>query len=67
MSEPAARALAHVRGLGAAGELPVPRARITVSFHPDRLLADGRSVAAVRQLLFGAAGRGEPAGHVQPR
>jgi hypothetical protein len=34
-----------VRGLGAAGDLPVPGARITVSFHPDRLLADGRSVA----------------------
>jgi hypothetical protein len=45
VSEPAARALAHVRGLGAAGDLPVPDARITVNFHPDRLLADGRSVA----------------------
>jgi hypothetical protein len=45
VSSPADRALAHVRGLGAAGELPVPGARITVSFHPDRLLADGRSVA----------------------
>ncbi|MEV4640164.1 DUF3626 domain-containing protein [Actinoplanes sp. NPDC049548] len=42
---PAARALAHVRALGAAGELPVPEARITVSFHPDRLLGDGRTVA----------------------
>lgn len=42
---PPARALAHVRGLGAAGELPVPGARITVNFHPDRLLADGRTVA----------------------
>jgi len=45
VSEPAARALAYVRGLGAAGDLPLPAARITVNFHPDRLLADGRSVA----------------------
>jgi hypothetical protein len=45
VTDPAARALAHVRGLGAAGDLPVPGARITVSFHPDRLLADGRTVA----------------------
>ena len=45
MSPPADRALAHVRGLGTAGALPVPDARITVSFHPDRLLPDGRSVA----------------------
>jgi hypothetical protein len=45
VSTPAARALAHVRGLGAAGDLPLPGARITVNFHPDRLLADGRSVA----------------------
>jgi len=45
VSGPAARALAHVRALGTAGELSVPGARITVSFHPDRPLADGRSVA----------------------
>jgi hypothetical protein len=45
VSDPAARALAYVRGLGAAGNLPVPGARITIGFHPDRLLADGRTVA----------------------
>jgi len=39
------RALAHVRARGAAGALSVPDARITISFHPDRLLPDGRSVA----------------------
>lgn len=37
------RALAHVRALGTPGE--VPPAPITVSFHPDRLLADGATVA----------------------
>ncbi|GLY95101.1 DUF3626 domain-containing protein [Actinoplanes sp. NBRC 103695] len=37
------RALAHVRALGTPGE--VPPASITVSFHPDRLLADGLTVA----------------------
>ncbi|GAA3352049.1 DUF3626 domain-containing protein [Amorphoplanes nipponensis] len=45
MSDPAQRAVAHVRGLGAPGALTVPGARITVHFHPDRPLADGRSVA----------------------
>ncbi|GAA0496946.1 hypothetical protein Ade02nite_54960 [Paractinoplanes deccanensis] len=44
MSSPAERALAHVRALYPAAR-PVPPAPITVSFHPDRLLADGRSVA----------------------
>ncbi|AGZ42535.1 DUF3626 domain-containing protein [Actinoplanes friuliensis] len=44
MTDPVARALAHVRGLGAAGAPAVP-ARITVSFHPDRRLRDGRTVA----------------------
>ncbi|MEU4564792.1 DUF3626 domain-containing protein [Actinoplanes sp. NPDC023936] len=43
MSTPALRALAHVRSLGAPGR--VPDAAITVNFHPDRLLADGRTVA----------------------
>ena len=47
MSSPAERALAHVRGLHAE---PGPdglfdRTPITVAFHPDRLLADGRTVA----------------------
>lgn len=45
MSGRADRALAHVRARGAAGALSVPDARITISFHPDRLLPDGRSVA----------------------
>ncbi|MEV4705160.1 DUF3626 domain-containing protein [Actinoplanes sp. NPDC049316] len=45
MNPQAARALAHVRALGAAGRVPVPGARITVNFHPDRLLRDGRTVA----------------------
>jgi hypothetical protein len=44
MTDPAARALAHVRGLGAAGA-PPGNARITVNFHPDRRLRDGRTVA----------------------
>jgi hypothetical protein len=47
VSSAAARALAHVRGLfpapGPAGLFH--RAVITVNFHPDRLLADGRTVA----------------------
>jgi hypothetical protein len=46
---PGARALAHVRRLAAAGVDPPPglldRMSITVSFHPDRVLADGRTVA----------------------
>jgi hypothetical protein len=43
---PAARALAHVRSLSTAAGPPglFDRARITVNFHPDRLLADGRTV-----------------------
>ena len=47
MTSPAARALDHVRSLGTAGEVPacVPAASVTVSFHPDRLLADGTTVA----------------------
>ena len=48
MTSPAERALAHVRGSPGADEVAgssVRRASITVSFHPDRLLADGRSVA----------------------
>lgn len=48
MTSPAERALAHVRGLAGVDESPIPavrRAPITVSFHPDRLLADGRTVA----------------------
>ena len=44
MSSAAARALAHVRSLGVPGDVP-PGVSITVSFHPDRLLADGRTVA----------------------
>jgi hypothetical protein len=44
VTAPAARALAHVRARSAPG--PAPTAPITVSFHPDRLLTDGRSVAA---------------------
>jgi hypothetical protein len=41
------RALAHVRALGVAGDVPpvVAAASVTVSFHPDRLLADGSTVA----------------------
>ncbi|MFI5930559.1 DUF3626 domain-containing protein [Actinoplanes sp. NPDC051494] len=42
---PAEQAVAHVRALGAEGVLPVPDARITVNFHPDRLLGDGATVA----------------------
>ena len=57
MTEPAARALAHVRALGAAGDLPLPDARITVNFHPDRLLADGRTVA--EHLVTGGAYRSQ--------
>ncbi|MEU4238355.1 DUF3626 domain-containing protein [Actinoplanes sp. NPDC026619] len=45
MTSPADRALAHVRGLFPAPG-PFGRAPITVSFHPDRLLADGSTVAA---------------------
>jgi hypothetical protein len=47
MTTPAARALAHVRSLSSAAGPPglFDRARITVNFHPDRLLADGRTVA----------------------
>ena len=48
MSSAADRAVAHVRGRAAAAPGPAglfDTARITVSFHPDRLLADGRSVA----------------------
>jgi hypothetical protein len=45
----AQRALAHVRALAAPGIAPPPgllqRSPITVSFHPDRLLPDGRTVA----------------------
>ena len=48
MSAASERALAYVRGL-AAGAPPGPEftagAAITVNFHPDRLLADGRTVA----------------------
>ncbi len=40
---PADRALAHVRAAGAPGA--VPDAPVTVNFHPDRLVADGRTVA----------------------
>jgi hypothetical protein len=46
---PARRAIAHVRNLASPGVTPPPglleRAAITVNFHPDRLLADGRTVA----------------------
>jgi hypothetical protein len=41
MTEAYERAVAHVRSLGAAGLIDAP---ITVSFHPDRRLADGRTV-----------------------
>ncbi|MET0424361.1 MAG: DUF3626 domain-containing protein [Actinoplanes sp.] len=46
MTSPAERALAYVRGLfPAPGPSGAPaRAPITVSFHPDRLLADGLTV-----------------------
>ncbi|MEV6495818.1 DUF3626 domain-containing protein, partial [Actinoplanes sp. NPDC051633] len=43
MTSPADRALAHVRSLGTPGDMPA--APITVSFHPDRLLVDGSTVA----------------------
>ena len=43
MTSPSKRALAHVRSLGSPGT--VPAAAITVSFHPDRLLVDGSTVA----------------------
>ena len=43
MTSPAERALAHVRRRGRPG--PLDHGAITVSFHPDRLLADGSSVA----------------------
>ncbi len=42
-STPSDRALAYVRSRGGPGEVSAP---ITVSFHPDRLLADGRTVVA---------------------
>jgi hypothetical protein len=47
VTSPAARAVAHVRSLATrADPCVLPGfARITVSFHPDRLLADGRTVA----------------------
>ncbi|WP_250037557.1 DUF3626 domain-containing protein [Paractinoplanes maris] len=46
MTSPGERALRHVRELfPAAGPAEVPPASITVNFHPDRLLADGRTVA----------------------
>ncbi|MEU4689343.1 DUF3626 domain-containing protein [Actinoplanes sp. NPDC023714] len=44
ISPAATAALRHVRALGMPGT--VPDAPITVNFHPDRLLADGRTVAA---------------------
>jgi hypothetical protein len=47
VTTPAQRALAHVRALtpepGPDGLLD--RVAVTVNFHPDRLLADGRTVA----------------------
>jgi hypothetical protein len=43
VTSPAERAVAHVRSLGSPGQ--VPPASITVSFHPDRLLVDGSTVA----------------------
>ena len=43
MTSPAARALAFVRSLGVPGPVPVD-APVTVNFHPDRLVAGGRSV-----------------------
>ena len=46
MTSPAERALEHVRGLfPEPAPAEVPAAAITVNFHPDRLLADGRTVA----------------------
>jgi Protein of unknown function (DUF3626) len=47
VTSPAARALAHVRSLSVPAAPPglFDRARITVNFHPDRPLADGRTVA----------------------
>lgn len=47
MTSPAERALAHVRQLfpGAASGGVLDRAVLTVNFHPDRLVADGRTVA----------------------
>jgi hypothetical protein len=65
VSDPAVRALAYVRGLGAAGDVPVPGARITVSFHPDRLLADGRSHVQPRRQRH-RTGRGRHRGFVLP-
>lgn len=44
MSTPAERALAHVRGRTTG--TTAPGAPITVNFHPYRVLADGRTVAA---------------------
>ncbi|MEU8816897.1 DUF3626 domain-containing protein [Actinoplanes sp. NPDC048796] len=44
MTSAGLRALAHVRGLFPEAS-PVPAAPITVSFHPDRLLAGGATVA----------------------
>ena len=44
MRSAADRAIAHVRSLGAPGDVP-PGVSITVSFHPDRVLPDGRTVA----------------------
>ncbi|MBG0565919.1 DUF3626 domain-containing protein [Actinoplanes aureus] len=45
MTAAAERALAHVRALfPSPGGFPVPAA-VTVNFHPDRLAADGRTVA----------------------
>ncbi|GGN87663.1 hypothetical protein GCM10010112_70540 [Actinoplanes lobatus] len=43
MTTPGEKALAHVRALFPSGG-PVPGAPITVNFHPDRPLADGRTV-----------------------
>ena len=46
MTTPFERALAHVRELfPEPAPAEVPAAPITVNFHPDRLLADGRTVA----------------------
>ncbi|GIE98797.1 DUF3626 domain-containing protein [Paractinoplanes rishiriensis] len=47
MTSPAERAVAHVRGLFPEAGPPglFDRAVITVSFHPDRLVAGGRTVA----------------------
>ncbi|MET0415707.1 MAG: DUF3626 domain-containing protein, partial [Actinoplanes sp.] len=43
MSEPAQRALEHVRASARAGG--IERGVVTVNFHPYRLVADGRTVA----------------------